>query len=175
MSEDIKKNIPKNEETEEKVKEPKKKKKKEPEVNPLQKELDETKEKLLRMAAEYDNYRKRTAKEKEQLRTSVISDTVSEFIKVTDNLGYARESLSKQDGVDVGGIEMVIKQFNEILNSFGVYEIEAVGAQFDPNLMNAVMHVEDEAFGENTVAEVLQKGYIIGEKVIRHAMVKVAN
>lgn len=171
MSEDIKKEVP---ETEEKVKEPKKKKK-EPKVNPLQKELDETKEKLLRMAAEYDNYRKRTAKEKEQLRTSVISDTVSEFVKVIDNLGYARESLSKQDGVDVGGIEMVIKQFNDILNSFGVFEIEAEGAQFDPNLMNAVMHIEDEAFGENTVAEVLQKGYIIGEKVIRHAMVKVAN
>lgn len=141
----------------------------------LKAELAECKEKLLRTAAEYDNYRKRTAKEKEQLRASVVSDTVADFIKVIDNLGYAKESLSKQEGVDVSGIEMVIRQFYEIMEANGVKEIEAEGAEFDPNFHNAVMHVEDEAYGENVVVEVLQKGYIIGERVIRHAMVKVAN
>lgn len=169
MSENMEKRAPEKE-----VKEPKKKKK-EPKVNPLQKELDETKDKLMRVTAEYDNFRKRTAKEKEQLRASVISDTVSEFVKVIDNLGYAQDSLSKQEGVDVSGIEMVIKQFMSILEDFGVHEIEAEGKEFDPNLMNAVMHEEDETMGENIVSQVLQKGYIIGDKVIRHAMVKVAN
>ncbi len=156
-------------------KEKKEPKKKEPKVNPLQKELDGCKEQLLRTTAEYDNYRKRTAKEKEQLRASVISDTVSDFIKVLDTLGYAKDSLSKQDGVDVSGIEMVIRQFLDIMESNGVKEIEAQGKQFDPNFHNAVMHIEDEEYGENTVVEVLQKGYVIGERVIRHAMVKVAN
>lgn len=141
----------------------------------LKTELAECKEKLLRTAAEYDNYRKRTAKEKEQLRASVVSDTVADFIKIIDTLGYAKESLSKQEGVDVSGIEMVIRQFYEIMESNGVKEIEADGAQFDPNFHNAVMHIDDDAYGENVVVEVLQKGYIIGERVIRHAMVKVAN
>ena len=141
----------------------------------LKAELADCKEKLLRTVAEYDNYRKRTAKEKEQLRASVVSDTVADFIKVIDNLGYAKESLSKQEGVDVSGIEMVIRQFYEIMGSNGVKEIEAEGAQFDPNFHNAVMHIEDDSYGENVVVEVLQKGYIIGERVIRHAMVKVAN
>ena len=141
----------------------------------LKAELTECKEKLLRTAAEYDNYRKRTAKEKEQLRASVVSDTVADFIKVIDNLGYAKESLSKQEGVDVSGIDMVIRQFYDIMESNGVKEIKAEGAEFDPNFHNAVMHIEDEAYGENVVVEVLQKGYIIGERVIRHAMVKVAN
>lgn len=141
----------------------------------LKAELAECREKLLRTAAEYDNYRKRTAKEKEQLRSSVVSDTVADFIKVIDNLGYAKESLSKQEGVDVSGIDMVIRQFYEIMESNGVKEIEAEGKEFDPNYHNAVMHIEDDSYGENVVVEVLQKGYIIGERVIRHAMVKVAN
>lgn len=174
MAEDINKEEKITPEGEQKPKETKKKKK-EPKVNPLQKEVDELKDVLLRTSAEYENYRKRTAKEKEQLRASVISDTVSDFVPVIDNLGYARDSLSKQEGVDVSGIEMVIKQFTDILSGLGVYEIEAEGKSFDPNLMNAVMHEENPDLPENTVSQVLQKGYIIGERVIRHAMVKVAN
>lgn len=141
----------------------------------LKEELAECKEKLLRTAAEYDNYRKRTAKEKEQLRASVISDTVADFIKVIDDLGYAKDALSKQEGVDISGIDMVIRRFYEIMESNGVKEIEAENKEFDPNFHNAVMHIEDDSYGENMVVEVLQKGYIIGERVIRHAMVKVAN
>ena len=159
---------------EKEVKKPAKKKESKAEAA-LKQELAECKEKLLRTAAEYDNYRKRTAKEKEQLRSSVVSDTVADFIKVIDDLGYAKDALSKQDGVDISGIDMVIRRFYEIMESNGVKEIEAENKEFDPNLHNAVMHIEDENYGENMVVEVLQKGYIIGERVIRHAMVKVAN
>lgn len=159
---------------EKEVKKPAKKKESKAEAA-LKQELAECKEKLLRTAAEYDNYRKRTAKEKEQLRSSVVSDTVADFIKVIDDLGYAKEALSKQDGVDISGIDMVIRRFYEIMESNGVKEIEAENKEFDPNFHNAVMHIEDENYGENMVVEVLQKGYIIGERVIRHAMVKVAN
>ncbi len=157
--------------------EPKKEKpkKKESKTELLKAELEAVKDQLLRTTAEYDNYRKRTAKEKEQLRASVVSDTVADFIKVIDDLGYAKASLSKQEGVDVSGIEMVIRRFYEIMEANGVKEIEAEGREFDPNFHNAVMHIEDDSFGENMVVEVLQKGYIIGERVIRHAMVKVAN
>ena len=159
---------------EKEVKKPAKKKESKAEAA-LKQELAECKEKLLRTAAEYDNYRKRTAKEKEQLRSSVVSDTVADFIKVIDDLGYAKDALSKQDGVDISGIDMVIRRFYEIMESNGVKEIEAENKEFDPNFHNAVMHIEDENYGENMVVEVLQKGYIIGERVIRHAMVKVAN
>ncbi len=138
-------------------------------------ELAECKEQLLRTLAEYDNYRKRTAKEKEALRKECIADSVESFLPVIDNLHRAKESLASQEGVDTQGVELVLKQFEEIMASLGVEEILAEGQEFDPNLHNAVMHVEDENLGENMVAEVFSKGYRIGDRVIRHCVVKVAN
>ncbi len=138
-------------------------------------ELAECKEQLLRTLAEYDNYRKRTAKEKEALRKECIADSVESFLPVIDNLHRAKESLASQEGVDTQGVELVLKQFEEIMASLGVEEIIAEGQEFDPNLHNAVMHVEDENLGENMVAEVFSKGYRIGDRVIRHCVVKVAN
>ena len=150
-------------------------------VDPLLSELESLKDqvagqedKYLRLAAEYDNYRKRTAKEKESLWTDVKADTAGAFLPVYDNL----ERALKQDTADEAfkkGVEMTMNQLKEVLSKLGIAEIPALGQPFDPNLHNAVMHVEDESLGENTVAEVFQAGFTLGEKVIRFAMVKVAN
>ena len=132
------------------------------------------KEQFLRLAAEYDNYRKRTAKEKESLWTDAKADTVQAFLPVYDNL----ERALKQDTADEAykkGVEMTMNQLKEVFAKLGVTEIEAQGKPFDPNLHNAVMHIEDENLGENTVAQVFQAGFMLGEKVIRFAMVQVAN
>ena len=132
------------------------------------------KEQFLRLAAEYDNYRKRTAKEKEGLWADAKADTVQAFLPVYDNL----ERALKQETADEAykkGVEMTMNQLKEVFAKLGVTEIEAMGKPFDPNLHNAVMHVEDENLGENTVAQVFQAGFMLGEKVIRFAMVQVAN
>ena len=140
----------------------------------LAKSLADEQDKYLRLAAEYDNYRKRTAKEKESIWADAKASVVTSFLPVYDNL----ERALKQDTADEAykkGVEMTMTQLKEVLSKLGVTEIEAAGQPFDPKLHNAVMHVEDEAFGENTVAEVFQAGFQLGEKVIRFAMVKVAN
>ena len=132
------------------------------------------KEQFLRLAAEYDNYRKRTAREKENLWTEAKADTVQAFLPVYDNL----ERALKQDTADEAykkGVEMIMAQMKEVFAKLGITEIEAQGQPFDPNLHNAVMHIEDENLGENTVAQVFQAGFMLGEKVIRFAMVQVAN
>ena len=132
------------------------------------------KEQFLRLAAEYDNYRKRTAKEKENLWTDAKADTVQAFLPVYDNL----ERALKQETADEAykkGVEMTMNQLKEVFAKLGITEIEAEGKPFDPNLHNAVMHIEDENLGENTVAQVFQAGFMLGEKVIRFAMVQVAN
>ncbi len=132
------------------------------------------KDQFLRLAAEYDNYRKRTAKEKENLWTEAKADTVQAFLPVYDNLDRAM----KQETADEAykkGVEMTMNQLKEGFGKRGVTEIEAGGRPFDPNLHNAVMHIEDENLGENTVAQVFQAGFMLGEKVIRFAMVQVAN
>ena len=142
--------------------------------DPVQDALLQEQNKLLRLAAEYDNYRKRTAKEKESIWADAKASVVTSFLPVYDNL----ERALKQDTADEAykkGVEMTMTQLKEVLSKLGVTEIEAAGQPFDPKLHNAVMHVEDEAFGENTVAEVFQAGFQLGEKVIRFAMVKVAN
>ena len=150
-------------------------------VDPLLSELESLKDqvagqedKYLRLAAEYDNYRKRTAKEKESLWTDVKADTAAAFLPVYDNLERALKQTTADEAYKKG-VEMTMTQLKEVLSKLGVTEIEAAGQPFDPKLHNAVMHVEDEAFGENTVAEVFQAGFQLGEKVIRFAMVKVAN
>ena len=150
-------------------------------VDPLLSELESLKDqvagqedKYLRLAAEYDNYRKRTAKEKESLWTDVKADTAGAFLPVYDNL----ERALKQDTADEAfkkGVEMTMNQLKEVLTKLGITEIPAQGQPFDPKYHNAVMHVEDESLGQNVVAEVFQAGFQCGEKVIRFAMVKVAN
>ena len=132
------------------------------------------KDQFLRLAAEYDNYRKRTAKEKENLWTDAKADTVQAFLPVYDNL----ERALKQETADEAykkGVEMTMNQLKEVFAKLGVTEIDALGKPFDPNLHNAVMHIEDENLGENIVAQVFQAGFMLGEKVIRFAMVQVAN
>jgi len=131
----------------------------------------ELKDQLLRTAAEYDNYRKRTAKEKESLYGDAKADTVKPFLEVLDNLERGLAQFEEGDP-HRQGMEMICKQFMTVLEKLGVQQIEALGQPFDHN---AVMHVEDESAGENTVVEVFQQGYALGDKVLRFAMVKVAN
>ncbi len=144
------------------------------EVELLTAELNECKDKHLRLAAEYDNYRKRTAREKDALYGDATAAAVSAFLPVYDNLERALAS-ETQDEAYRKGVEMIFTQLCETMAKLKVEEINPQGEKFDPNLHNAVMHVEDENFEENTVAEVFQKGFKIGDRVVRHAMVKVAN
>ena len=159
-----------------KHKDKKKLKKAEAEIERLKSELAAEQEKYMRLYAEYDNFRRRSAKESERIYADAYSDAVTQILPIIDNLERATQ-YSKDDPESpmAKGIELTIKSCVEALNKMGVYEIEALGKPFDPNLHNAVMHVEDEAFGENEVAEVFMKGYIKGDKVIRFSMVKVAN
>ena len=131
-------------------------------------------DKYLRLAAEYDNYRRRTAKEKDSIWNDAKADAAVAFLPVYDNL----ERALKQETADEAfkkGVEMTMTQLKTVLEKLGITEIPALGQTFDPNLHNAVMHVEDENFGENTVCDVFQAGFQLGDKVIRFAMVKVAN
>ena len=148
----------------------------------LKKELEETEKKLaaseekyLRMIAEYDNYRKRTQKEREGIYTDAYADALKEILPVADALEMALKYSASDNAKIVEGVDMTLKKFSEILGKMGVEVFGAEGETFDPNLHNAVMHVEDDAYGENVIAEVLMKGYRKGEKVLRYAMVKVAN
>jgi molecular chaperone GrpE len=140
----------------------------------LAKLVSEGNDKYLRLAAEYDNYRKRTAKEKENLYATAKADTIKPFLDVYDNLERGVNQCEENDP-HRQGLEMITKQLLDVLGKLGVTEIEALGQPFDPEKHNAVMHVEDEHFGENTVAEVLQQGFTLGDKVLRLAIVKVAN
>ena len=144
------------------------------ELEALKNQTAQQEDKYLRLAAEYDNYRKRTAKEKESLWTDVKADTAAAFLPVYDNLERALKQTTADEAYKKG-VEMTMTQLKEVLSKLGITEIPALGQPFDPNLHNAVMHVEDESLGENTVAEVFQAGFQCGEKVIRFAMVKVAN
>ncbi len=131
-------------------------------------------DKYARLCAEYDNFRRRSQKEKEGTYADATADTVKALLPVYDNL----ERALKQDTADEAfkkGVEMTMAGLRKALESLGVAEIDAVGRPFDPNVHNAVMHIEDDTFGENTVAEVFQAGFTLGDKVIRFAMVKVAN
>ena len=140
----------------------------------LAKLVADANDKYLRLAAEYDNYRKRTAKEKESIYGDAKADTIKPLLAVYDNL---ERGIAQYDEADVHrqGLELILRQFSEALTKLGVTEIEAKGQPFDPEKHNAVMHVEDEEAGENTVVEVFQKGFMLGDKVLRFAMVKVAN
>jgi len=137
-------------------------------------ELAATTDKYLRIAAEYDNYRKRTLKEREGLYADAFGDAVTALLPIIDNLDRA-VAFATDDSELSKGILMMKKQTDEVLTKLGVEEIASDGAVFDPSLHNAIMHEEDENSPENTVSATLQKGYRLGDKVIRYALVKVVN
>ena len=140
----------------------------------LEKELADTKDQLLRLTAEYANFRKRSDKEKGDTYAYATGKTVEAFLPVFDNLERAL-AVEDGDSPHKKGLELIFTQYRKILEDLGVTEIEAKGQPFDPNRHNAVMHVEDDNAEENTVVEVFQQGFMCGDKVIRFAMVKVAN
>ena len=144
------------------------------ELNSVKLELEETTDRLKRLMAEFDNFKKRSAKEREGLYNSLLSDIVGSFLPVVDNLEKAVNSSTEDEGYKQG-VELVLKQFMDVLSSLGVKEIEGVGSTFNPEYHEAVSLVQDEALGEKEIKEVFRKGYKIGEKVIRHSMVVVAN
>ena len=139
------------------------------------KQLDAVKDQFVRLTAEYDNYRKRTAKEKDGLYQDAKADTIKEFLAVYDNLERAVATEGDEDSPHKKGLEMIFHQYQEILKKLGVTEIEALGQVFDPEKHNAVMHIDDENLGENVVSQVFQAGFQLGDKVVRHAIVQVAN
>ncbi len=141
----------------------------------VKKQLDEEKDRYLRLMAEYDNYKKRTQREKTQIYSDAKADTLTAFLPMIDNLKRAAASPTSDGEGMKKGVEMILTQAAEILKNCGIEEIEALGQPFDPTVHNAVLHVDDEAYGEQEVVEVFETGYRIGDKVIRHAMVKVAN
>ena len=166
---------PEAEKAEEKKPEEKKAKEKKEEKKPdLKAEMDALNDKYLRICAEYDNFRKRSQKEKDSLYGDVKAETLKKFLPVYDNLVRALAQ-STEDEAYRRGVEMIMNQFNVTMEKLGVTEIECLGKKFDPAFHNAVMHVEDEEKGENEIVEVFQKGFMMGDKVIRFAMVKVAN
>ena len=132
-------------------------------------------EQYQRLLAEYDNFKKRTVREKEAIYTDSVKDTVAELLPVIDNLLRALGAFEDKESEQYKGVEMILKQTEEIFKKLGVEEIKSVGEEFNPELHNAVMHVEDDAVTENTVVEEFQKGYTYKDKVIRYSMVKVAN
>lgn len=138
-------------------------------------ELNTKSEQYQRLLAEYDNFKKRTAREKEAIYSDSVKDTVAELLPVIDNLLRAVDAFADKDCEECKGVSMVLKQTEEIFAKIGVSEIKAVGEQFNPELHNAVMHVDDDKIDDNTVVEEFQKGYIYKDKVIRYSMVKVAN
>ena len=144
------------------------------EFEKAQQALAQEHDSYLRLAAEYDNYRKRSQKEKDNLYTEIRSETVEKFLPVYDNLERALAQ-ETQDAAFKKGVEMTMNQLVSVMEKLGVVSFGAAGEVFDPQLHNAVMHVEDEALGENVIAEVFQKGFKVGDKVVRFAMVKVAN
>ena len=151
-------------------------KKAEAEIEKLTAELKGEQEKYMRLYAEYENFRKRSAKEREGVYSDAYCDALLQILPVLDNLERAAQFTAEEaDSPMAKGLELTLKSFIETMNKMGVYEIEALGKDFDPNLHNAVMHVEDETVGENQIVEVFMKGYAKGEKVLRYSMVKVAN
>ena len=144
------------------------------EFEKAQQALAQEHDSYLRLAAEYDNYRKRSQTEKDNLYTEIRSETVEKFLPVYDNLERALAQ-ETQDAAFKKGVEMTMNQLVSVMEKLGVESFGAAGDHFDPQLHNAVMHIEDESLGENVIAEVFQKGFKVGEKVVRFAMVKVAN
>ncbi len=177
MSKSKKDNVPENEAVEEKVTETQEEAKqdaKDP-CQELKEELDKTKDQLLRTMAEYDNYRKRSQREKEAAYSDSKADVISEILPIIDNFQRAAMNEDAPDEDYKKGIKMIFQQFDNVLTKLGVESFGEKGDEFDPNMHNAVMHIDDDELPENTIAQVFAKGYKIGEKVVRHATVQVAN
>ena len=138
-------------------------------------QLAELNDQHLRLMAEYDNYRKRTQKEKESIYQDAKADTITKFLEVYDNLERAVMQEGDEENVHKKGMTMIFHQLQGILEKLGVTVLDPTGQPFDPEKHNAVMHVEDENLGENVVSQVYQKGFLLGDKVIRFATVVVAN
>lgn len=159
-----------------------KKEKKQKKESKREAELKETAEKLiqaekdkyLRLCAEYDNFRKRSQKERDTLYADIKADTLIKFLPIYDNLERALATPTEDEAYR-RGVEMIMTQFCTTMDKLGITEIDALGQKFDPNMHNAVMHIQDDAYGENEVVEVFQKGFKLNDRVIRFAMVKVAN
>ena len=145
------------------------------EYDKLKEELDKQKEQFLRMAAEYDNFRKRTEKEKLATFDNAVATTVEAFLPVADNFALALASDAEADEEFKKGLEMIRKQLDNAFRQLNIEEFGERGEQFDPNLHNAIARVDDEELDEDYITLVYQKGYRIGDKIIRHAMVQVAN
>lgn len=154
-----------------KEKEPKEKKETKKEVEA---DLAAEKDKYLRLLAEYDNYRRRSTREREAIYADVRCDTLKKFLPVYDSLSRALAQTTAGDPARKG-LEGIMNQYNTALNQLGVTAIEAVGQPFDANRHNAVMHIEDDAYGEGVVVEEFEKGFCIGDRVLRYSVVKVAN
>ena len=172
MSDETK--IPENEKAPEAEKKEKKKSKKDVEIEELKAELNLKSDQLMRTAAEFDNFKKRTEREKASVAEFAKAGLIKQLLPIIDNID--RASAADRESADyIKGIEMIVKQFESVVSNLNIEEIAKAGDSFDPNYNEAVMHIEDESVGENTIVEVLQKGYKIGSTVIRAAMVKVAN
>lgn len=143
-------------------------------IEELEKQLGDEKDKYLRVAAEYDNFRKRSVNDRLNAVADAQAKVITEILSVIDNFERAMDAECSDENYKKG-VEMIFKQYTGILDKLGVTEIKALGEPFDPNIHHAVNQVEDENFGENTVCQVFQKGYKLGDKVIRCAMVVVAN
>lgn len=144
------------------------------ELSKTKQELEETTDRLKRIMAEFENYKKRSGKEREMLYNSLLADIVSNFLPVIDNLEKAAEAKTEDENYKQG-LELVLKQFKDVLTKFGVEEIKTVGEIFDPEVHEAVSSIQDETKGEKEIVQEFRKGYKINTKVIRHAMVVVAN
>lgn len=169
MSEEKKENLEKNqkEENEKEIKN-------NDELVKTKQELEETTDRLKRIMAEFENYKKRSSKERDMLYNSLLADIISSFLPVIDNLEKAAEAKTEDENYKQG-LELVLKQFNDVLTKFGVEEIKTVGETFDPEVHEAVSSIQDETKGEKEIVQEFRKGYKIGTKVVRHAMVVVAN
>lgn len=174
MAEEIKEPITTEEAQAEAPKKKEKKTKAGAELEKIKAELESKNDLLLRTAAEFDNFKKRTERERASIAEFAKANVIKQLLPILDNID--RASQVEKDTPDyIKGIELIVKQFEGLANVLGISEVASVGDTFDPNCQEAVMHIEDETLGENVVAEVLQKGYKIGDTVIRPAMVKVAN
>lgn len=171
MSEDIKTQETSTNEPEKKEK---KKSKKDSEIEVLKAELESKNDLLIRTAAEFDNFKKRTERERLTVAEYAKAGIIKQLLPILDNIDRA-STADKESGDYLKGIELIIKQFEALAGNLGIEEVAKVGDTFDPNFHEAVMHIEDETLGENVIADVLQKGYKLGDTVIRAAMVKVAN
>lgn len=145
------------------------------EENPFQKELDQANDKFLRLYADFENFKKRSRAEKEAAYANAKSDTVTALLPALDNMERALAAAGEEDSPLKQGVDMVLGQFKSCFDQMGVSAYGEEGDQFDPNIHEAVMHSEEEGVEPNTITLVLQKGYRLGDKIIRHALVKVAN